>query len=219
MSTKLMSGDALVTQEYWSITGPLGEGTMMTFSPDPRKNPAAAPVVAGVPRQGHRAGGLYPLHLRRDPGVGGRGQGGRQHRHRQGHRQAALRHLRYRPGADQLRRKGRCQGARLCVLRLEGWQVRLRAIVADAVERQEAPPWKSVRGGADGMFEPRRAPPLRLHSPRAAAPVPGSLLRRSGRLMARSSGRFVVPGWRHCAKCGTSRRTSENICLAAAPRT
>ena len=46
MSTKLISGDALVTEEYWGITGPLGEGTMMTFSPDPRKNPAAAPVVA-----------------------------------------------------------------------------------------------------------------------------------------------------------------------------
>jgi branched-chain amino acid transport system substrate-binding protein len=45
MATILMGGDALVTQEYWSITGPAGEGTLMTFSPDPRKNPAAAEVV------------------------------------------------------------------------------------------------------------------------------------------------------------------------------
>ncbi len=45
MDTILMGGDALVTQEYWSITGPAGEGTLMTFSPDPRKNPAAAEVV------------------------------------------------------------------------------------------------------------------------------------------------------------------------------
>jgi len=45
MNTLLMGGDALVTQEYWSITGPAGEGTLMTFSPDPRKNPAAAEVV------------------------------------------------------------------------------------------------------------------------------------------------------------------------------
>jgi branched-chain amino acid transport system substrate-binding protein len=45
MSTLLMGGDALVTQEYWSITGGAGEGTLMTFSPDPRKNPAAAEVV------------------------------------------------------------------------------------------------------------------------------------------------------------------------------
>jgi branched-chain amino acid transport system substrate-binding protein len=41
----LMGGDALVTQEYWQITGDAGEGTLMTFSPDPRKNPAAAEVV------------------------------------------------------------------------------------------------------------------------------------------------------------------------------
>ncbi|KZD10016.1 branched-chain amino acid ABC transporter substrate-binding protein [Oceanibaculum pacificum] len=45
MSTVLMSGDALVTDEYWSITGPAGEGTLMTFSPDPRKNEKAAPIV------------------------------------------------------------------------------------------------------------------------------------------------------------------------------
>ena len=45
MATILMGGDALITQEYWSITGDAGEGTLMTFSPDPRKNPAAAQVV------------------------------------------------------------------------------------------------------------------------------------------------------------------------------
>jgi branched-chain amino acid transport system substrate-binding protein len=45
MATLLMGGDALITQEFWSITGDAGEGTLMTFSPDPRKNPAAAEVV------------------------------------------------------------------------------------------------------------------------------------------------------------------------------
>jgi branched-chain amino acid transport system substrate-binding protein len=45
MDTILMGGDALNTTEFWSITGPAGEGTLMTFSPDPRKNPAAAEVV------------------------------------------------------------------------------------------------------------------------------------------------------------------------------
>lgn len=45
MDTLLVSGDALVTEEFWSITGPAGEGTLMTFSPDPRKNPVAAPIV------------------------------------------------------------------------------------------------------------------------------------------------------------------------------
>ena len=45
MDTVLVSGDALVTDEYWAITGGAGEGTLMTFSPDPRKNPDIAPLV------------------------------------------------------------------------------------------------------------------------------------------------------------------------------
>ena len=45
MDTLLISGDALVSEEFWSITGDAGEGTLMTFSPDPRKDPAAAEVV------------------------------------------------------------------------------------------------------------------------------------------------------------------------------
>jgi len=55
MSTTLIAGDALVTQEYWGITGPLGEGTLFSFSPDPRKNTTAAPVV-----QSFRAKGIEP---------------------------------------------------------------------------------------------------------------------------------------------------------------
>lgn len=42
----LMSGDALVDNEYWKITGPAGEGTLMTFAPDPRKAMEAKDVVA-----------------------------------------------------------------------------------------------------------------------------------------------------------------------------
>ena len=52
MKTILVSGDALVTDEYWQITGDAGEGTLMTFSPDPRKNPDAAPVVAEFKAKG-----------------------------------------------------------------------------------------------------------------------------------------------------------------------
>ena len=40
-----IGGDALVTNEYWQITGDTGEGTLMTFGPDPRKRPVAAAVV------------------------------------------------------------------------------------------------------------------------------------------------------------------------------
>ena len=58
LATQLISGDALVTQEYWAITGDAGEGTLMTFSPDPRKNPGAAPLVekfrkAGIEPEGY----------------------------------------------------------------------------------------------------------------------------------------------------------------------
>jgi len=45
MDTILMSGDALVTDEYWAITGPAGEGTLMTFSPDPRNAEGAQELV------------------------------------------------------------------------------------------------------------------------------------------------------------------------------
>jgi branched-chain amino acid transport system substrate-binding protein len=45
MKTTLMGGDALVTEEYWAITGAAGEGTMMTFSPDPRLLPQNADLV------------------------------------------------------------------------------------------------------------------------------------------------------------------------------
>jgi branched-chain amino acid transport system substrate-binding protein len=57
----MMSGDALVTDEYWSITGDTGQGTLMTFSPDPRKNEAAAPVVEKFQAAGYDPEG-YTLY-------------------------------------------------------------------------------------------------------------------------------------------------------------
>ena len=45
MDTLLMGGDTLATQDYWSIAGLAGKGTLMTFLPDPHKNPAATEVV------------------------------------------------------------------------------------------------------------------------------------------------------------------------------
>lgn len=58
MSLKLMGGDALATKEFWSITGDLGAGTLMTFSPDPRMMASAAAVVerfkkAGIDPEGY----------------------------------------------------------------------------------------------------------------------------------------------------------------------
>ncbi|MBO0905270.1 branched-chain amino acid ABC transporter substrate-binding protein [Jiella sonneratiae] len=61
MKTTIMSGDALVTDEYWAITGDAGEGTLMTFSPDPRKNEEAKPVVDELNKKGQTAEG-YVLY-------------------------------------------------------------------------------------------------------------------------------------------------------------
>jgi len=45
LNAVVMGGDALVTTEYWQITGDTGEGTLMTFPSDPRIRPTAAAVV------------------------------------------------------------------------------------------------------------------------------------------------------------------------------
>jgi len=42
---QLISGDALATEEFALIAGPAAEGTLFTFSADPRRNPEAAAVV------------------------------------------------------------------------------------------------------------------------------------------------------------------------------
>ena len=52
MKTMLVGGDSLVTNQFWGITGAAGEGTMMTFNPDPRKMATAAPIVAKFKAKG-----------------------------------------------------------------------------------------------------------------------------------------------------------------------
>jgi branched-chain amino acid transport system substrate-binding protein len=43
---QLISGDALVTDNFWKVSGPAGEGVLMTFQPDPRALASAKDVVA-----------------------------------------------------------------------------------------------------------------------------------------------------------------------------
>ncbi len=45
MNVTLIGGDALVTNEFWQITGDAGSGTLMTFASDPRRRSTAADVV------------------------------------------------------------------------------------------------------------------------------------------------------------------------------
>ena len=55
LKAKFMSGDGIVSNELASIAGPAVEGTLMTFAPDPRKNPAAKELV-----EKFRAAGFEP---------------------------------------------------------------------------------------------------------------------------------------------------------------
>jgi len=52
MQTVMMSGDALVSRDFWAITGPAGEGTLVTFPPDPTHDPKNAAIVARLKSAG-----------------------------------------------------------------------------------------------------------------------------------------------------------------------
>ena len=61
MDLQIISGDALVTDEYWAITGDAGEGTLMTFSPDPTQYESAKKVVDALQSAGKTTEG-YVLY-------------------------------------------------------------------------------------------------------------------------------------------------------------
>ncbi|MBI3516123.1 MAG: branched-chain amino acid ABC transporter substrate-binding protein [Proteobacteria bacterium] len=61
LQARLISGDALVSMEFWSITGKAGEGTLMTFGPDPRKFPSAKTMVEAFKAKGYDPEG-YTLY-------------------------------------------------------------------------------------------------------------------------------------------------------------
>jgi branched-chain amino acid transport system substrate-binding protein len=58
---QLVSGDALTNEEFWMIAGPAGEGTLVTFGPDPRATSEAAAVVQRLRDGGFEPAG-YTLH-------------------------------------------------------------------------------------------------------------------------------------------------------------
>jgi branched-chain amino acid transport system substrate-binding protein len=61
LKATLISGDALVDKEFWAIAGKAGEGTLMTFDADPRKNDVAKDVVAKFKSAGYEPEG-YTLY-------------------------------------------------------------------------------------------------------------------------------------------------------------
>ena len=56
----VVSGDAIVSRDFWAVTGAAGEGTMMTFAPDPTHDPKNAGVVDRMKAAGRLTDG-YPL--------------------------------------------------------------------------------------------------------------------------------------------------------------
>jgi len=61
LQAQFIGADALVTEEFWKISGPAGEGTLMTFPPDPRNVPAAKAVVDKFTTEGYNPEG-YTLY-------------------------------------------------------------------------------------------------------------------------------------------------------------
>jgi branched-chain amino acid transport system substrate-binding protein len=59
--TQIIGGDALASNEFWSIAGPAAEGVLMTFGPDPRKNPEAQGAVKALTAKNVDASG-YTLY-------------------------------------------------------------------------------------------------------------------------------------------------------------
>ncbi len=61
MTTVMISGDGITDPEFASIGGPGVEGTLMSFGPEPRNNPAAKEIVAEFKAQGYDPSG-YTLY-------------------------------------------------------------------------------------------------------------------------------------------------------------
>jgi branched-chain amino acid transport system substrate-binding protein len=53
LKAQFVGADALSYEEYWRIAGPAGEGTLMTYPPDPRNMPAAWAIVDKFKAQGY----------------------------------------------------------------------------------------------------------------------------------------------------------------------
>jgi branched-chain amino acid transport system substrate-binding protein len=61
LTAQFIGADALVTEEFWKITGAAGEGTLMTFPPDPRNVLGAKAVVDRFVAEGYNPEG-YTLY-------------------------------------------------------------------------------------------------------------------------------------------------------------
>jgi len=61
LKAQFLSDDGIVSQEFWGITGPAGEGALVTFGPEMRDQPQAKAAVAGFRADGYEPEG-YTLY-------------------------------------------------------------------------------------------------------------------------------------------------------------
>jgi branched-chain amino acid transport system substrate-binding protein len=61
LKAQFLSDDGTVSQEFWGITGPAGEGSLVTFGPEPRDVPQAKDAVAKFRAEGYEPEG-YTLY-------------------------------------------------------------------------------------------------------------------------------------------------------------
>jgi len=57
VNIQIVGGNALVTDEFWSIAGPAGEGTLISFTSDPRKVPQAKNIIEEMRKSGYEPEG------------------------------------------------------------------------------------------------------------------------------------------------------------------
>jgi branched-chain amino acid transport system substrate-binding protein len=61
LQAQFLSDDGTVSQEFWGITGPAGQGALVTFGPEPRDQPQAKDAVAQFRAAGYEPEG-YTLY-------------------------------------------------------------------------------------------------------------------------------------------------------------
>jgi branched-chain amino acid transport system substrate-binding protein len=62
LEAPFVSGDALVSTDFWQIAGEAAQGAMFTFSPHPGSRPAAREAIGGTPAAGPFDPAGYTLH-------------------------------------------------------------------------------------------------------------------------------------------------------------
>ena len=121
---QFVSEDATVTDELWKVSGPAAEGLLMTFAPDPMANPAAKRVVDAFKTENYNPEGytLYAYAAFQVWAAAAKAAGSTDGA--EGRRADPRKVVRYRGRQAAVRRQGRREQRRVCLVRLgQGRQV------------------------------------------------------------------------------------------------